>query len=102
MRRTGTFSLLASLGIHGMLLGAVVLCVGEIRSTPPRIHLVYGEVGAESSGVGIVASGEEKAPAVNVQSAPVSNSSTDAMDALLMGGSGSALGDALGELATPL
>src|SRR6266700_1098420 len=45
MRHSGKFSLVVSLGIHGMLVGAIVLCIGEKNSTPPRIHLVYGAGG---------------------------------------------------------
>ena len=87
MRNSGKISFLISLGIHGMLLAAIVLCIGEKNSTPPRIHLVYGEVGSENSGTGIVATGEENPPAVQVQAVASSNSSTDALDAQLMGDS---------------
>jgi TonB family protein len=102
MRRTGTFSLLASLGIHAMLLGAVVLCIGQTGSTPPKIHLVYGEVGSEESRGEIWAPGAQNPPQIQVQGEASSGNSTEAMDAELMGGSVSALGDAASQLATPL
>ncbi|HEV8292310.1 MAG TPA: hypothetical protein VGP94_10315, partial [Tepidisphaeraceae bacterium] len=94
MRRTGTISLAVSIGIHAMLLGAVVLCIGESRSTPPRIHLVYGEVGSEDSGAQIWAPGAENPPEVQVQAAMPSGDVTKAMDEQLMGEPVSSLRDA--------
>src|SRR5881398_3696097 len=102
MRHSGKFSFFVSLGIHGMLVGAVLLCIGEKNSTPPRIHLVYGEVGSEDSGRSIVASGEEKPPAVEVQRVASSNNSIDAVDAQLMGDSAGALAGGSDSLVIPV
>jgi len=102
MRRTGTFSFFVSLGIHGMLLAAVVFCIAEKNSTPPRIHLVYGEVGGEGSPAPIWAPGAETPPQNQVEQAAPSDASTDVLDAQLMGGTSSALRDAASQLATPL
>src|SRR5580765_8319615 len=102
MRHSGKFSFLVSLGIHGMLVGAVLLCIGEKNSTPPRIHLVYGEVGVENSGGIIAKTGEENAPAIQMEPVAQSNDSTEALDAQLMGESASALPNAGSQLATPL
>jgi TonB family protein len=102
IRKTGTTSLLVSLGVHGVLLAGVVLCIGETTSTPPRIHLVYGEVGSESSRGEIWKAGAEKPPQIQVEQQAPPGSLTDAMDAQLMGGAVSKLGDSAGSVATPL
>jgi protein TonB len=102
MRRSGTFSFLVSLGVHALLVGAVVLCIGETKSTPPRIHLVYGEVGSESAKGEIFVAGEERPPQIQVQEQVASGNASDAIDAEIMGGSTSALRDATSQLATPL
>ena len=104
MRRSGTFSLVVSLGVHALLLGAVVVCVGRVRFTPPKIHLVYGEVGSEGGRGEIWKAGEENPPPASVseEASSASANSTEALDAQLMGGSSSALGGGASQLATPL
>ncbi len=102
MRRSGTVSLVISLGVHGALLGAVVLFGVRAAFSPPKIHLVYGEVGAESSRGEIWKAGEENAPVVAVEQEAPAGNPLEAMDAQLMGGSVSKLGDAASQVATPL
>jgi TonB family protein len=102
MRNSGRISLVISLGVHALLLGAVVLCIGETNSTPPRIHLVYGEVGSENSGAKIWAPGAKNPPEIQAEQIAPSGASTDAMDAQLMGGLVSSLRDAASQVATPL
>lgn len=100
MRRTGTVSLMVSIGVHALLLGAVVVCVVETKWTPPRIHLVYGEVGSESSRGEIWKAGEESPPAVAIEAPQPSGA--DQLEGQLMEASVSKLGDAASHLATPL
>src|SRR5437762_4566450 len=102
MRRTGTISLAVSIGIHAMLLGAVLLWIGETKSTPAKIHVVYGEVGSESSRGEMWKAGAENPPQAQVEQEAQSGSSTEAIDAQLMGGSVSSLRDAASQGATPL
>src|SRR6185436_3617749 len=102
MKRTGTISLVVSIGVHALLLAAVMLCVAETKWTAPRIHLVYGEVGSESSRGEIWKAGEESPPQNQVREEMPSGASTDALDAQLIGGTSSALRDAASHLATPL
>jgi TonB family protein len=102
MRRTGTFSFLVSVGVHALLFGAIVLCMGEMKSTAPKIHLVYGEHGSEDVGVSIVATGAQNPPQIQVEPQVLSGEATNAMDAQLMGGSVSSLPDVASRLATPL
>ena len=101
MRRTGTISLVVSLAVHGVLLAAVVFCVAPVRFTPPKVHLVYGEVGSESSRGEIWKSGKENAPQIQMEREAEAGASTDAIDSQLMGGSVSKLGDAAKVVATP-
>lgn len=102
MRRTGTISLVVSIGAHALLLGVVVLFGVRAAFSPPRVHLVYGEVGAESSRGEIWKAGEENAPVLSVSEPESSGVNTESLDAQLMGGSVSKLGDAASPLATPL
>jgi len=80
----------------------VVLCIGETKSTPPKIHVVYGEVGSESTRAEIWKPAAENPPENQVAEEVPSGSSTEALDAELMGGSVSSLGDAGNQGATPL
>jgi TonB family protein len=102
MRRTGTFSLVVSIGVHGVLLAVVMLCAARVVFSPPNVHLVYGEVGSESSRGEIWKAGEENPPQNQVREEVPSGALTDALDAELMGGTPSKLGDAASQLATPL
>ena len=102
MRHSGKFSFFVSLGIHGVLFAAIILCIGETNSTPPRIHLVYGEHGSESSPAMISTPGEANPPSIQVQATAASSSLTDALDAELIGGSFDSLANASTSLVTPL
>jgi len=98
MRSSGRISFLISLGIHALLIGAIFLCIGETNSTPPRIHLVYGEHGSESSPAMISAPGEANPPAIQVQATAASSSLTDALDAELIGGSFDSLANSINQM----
>ncbi len=83
--RSGRFAFILSLTIHGVLLAAATFCIRATTSSPPRMHLVYGEHGGEDSKPAIFVPGSNDPPSLELEPSSPPDISTDSLDVEIMG-----------------